>query len=79
MSHQVARVMLPLHVRSCVRLISFSIIIFFSKPALVHGYVQSLCTIEFPWKKRGSKTLYGITTLIAYYTGEIIDLVVKSN
>lgn len=31
------------------------------------------------WKKRGFKSLYGVTTLIAYYTGKVIDLVVKSS
>ncbi|XP_067208105.1 uncharacterized protein [Linepithema humile] len=31
------------------------------------------------WKKRGFKSLYGVTTLIAYYTGKIIDLVIKSS
>ncbi|XP_025152724.1 uncharacterized protein LOC109504083 isoform X2 [Harpegnathos saltator] len=30
------------------------------------------------WKKRGFTSLYGVTTLIGYYTGKIIDLVVKS-
>jgi len=31
------------------------------------------------WKKRGFKSLYGVTILIAYYTGKVIDLVVKSS
>ncbi|EZA54492.1 hypothetical protein X777_05747 [Ooceraea biroi] len=30
------------------------------------------------WKKRGFTSLYGVTTLIGYYTGKIIDLIVKS-
>lgn len=30
------------------------------------------------WKKRGFTSLYGVTTLIAYYTGKLMDLVVKS-
>lgn len=30
------------------------------------------------WKKRGFTSLFGITTLIAYYSGKVIDLVVKS-
>lgn len=29
------------------------------------------------WKKRGFSSLYGVTTLIGYYSGKIIDLVVK--
>jgi len=31
------------------------------------------------WKKRGFKSLYRVTTLIAYYSGKVIDLVVKSS
>ena len=31
------------------------------------------------WKKRGFKSLFGVTTLIGYYTGKIIDLVVRSS
>jgi len=31
------------------------------------------------WKKRGFTSLYGVTTLIAYYSGKVIDLVVKSS
>lgn len=31
------------------------------------------------WKKRGFKSLYGVTTLINYYSGKVIDLIVKSN
>lgn len=31
------------------------------------------------WKKRGFTSLYGITSLIGYYTGKIIDVVVKSS
>lgn len=31
------------------------------------------------WKKRGFKSLYGVTTLIGYYSGKVIDLVVKSS
>lgn len=31
------------------------------------------------WKKRGFSSLYGVTTLIAYYSGKVIDLVVKSS
>lgn len=31
------------------------------------------------WKKRGFLFLYGVTTLIAYHTGKVIDLVVKSS
>lgn len=31
------------------------------------------------WKKRGFKSLYGVTTLIGYYTGKVIDVVVKSS
>lgn len=31
------------------------------------------------WKKRGFKSLYGVTTLIGYYTGKVIDLIVKSS
>lgn len=30
------------------------------------------------WKKRGFKSLYGVTTLIAYHTGKVIDVDVKS-
>jgi len=30
------------------------------------------------WKKRGFTSLYGVATLIGYYSGKIIDLVVKS-
>ncbi|CAK9816232.1 hypothetical protein ANTPLA_LOCUS8931 [Anthophora plagiata] len=31
------------------------------------------------WKKRGFKSLYGVTTLIGYYSGKVIDLVMKSS
>lgn len=31
------------------------------------------------WKKRGFKSLYGVTTLIGYYSGKVIDLIVKSS
>jgi len=31
------------------------------------------------WKKRGFTSLFGVTTLIAHYTGKVIDLVVKSS
>lgn len=31
------------------------------------------------WKKRGFTSLYGVTTLIASYSGKVIDLVVKSS
>lgn len=30
------------------------------------------------WKKRGFSSLYGVTTLIGYYSGKVLDLVVKS-
>lgn len=31
------------------------------------------------WKKRGFKSLFGVTTLIAYYCGKVIDLDVRSS
>ncbi|XP_015187981.1 PREDICTED: uncharacterized protein LOC107072503, partial [Polistes dominula] len=31
------------------------------------------------WKKRGFCSLYGVTSLIGYYSGKIIDIVVKSS
>lgn len=31
------------------------------------------------WKKRGFTSLYGVTTLIAYYTGKVIDICTKSS
>ncbi|KAK0177232.1 hypothetical protein PV328_001308 [Microctonus aethiopoides] len=31
------------------------------------------------WKKRGFSSLHGVTSLIGYYTGKIIDIVVKSS
>jgi len=31
------------------------------------------------WKRRGFKSLYGVTTLIGYYSGKVIDFVVKSS
>lgn len=31
------------------------------------------------WKKHGFKSLYGVTMLIEYYSGKVIDLLVKSN
>lgn len=31
------------------------------------------------WKKRGFKSLYGVTTLIGYYSGKVIDLTVFSS
>jgi len=31
------------------------------------------------WKKRGFSSLFVVTTLIAYYTGKVIDLVVKNS
>lgn len=31
------------------------------------------------WKKRGFTSLYGVTTLIAHYSGKVIDFVVKSS
>ncbi|KYQ47031.1 hypothetical protein ALC60_13943 [Trachymyrmex zeteki] len=30
------------------------------------------------WKKRGFTSLYGVTTLIGYYCGKVVDLLVKS-
>jgi len=30
------------------------------------------------WKKRGFTSLFGVTTLIAYYSGKVVDLIVKS-
>lgn len=30
------------------------------------------------WKKRGFSSLFGVTTFIAYYSGKVIDFVVKS-
>lgn len=34
---------------------------------------------EGSWKKRGYSSLFGVTTLIGYYSGKIIDLIVKSS
>lgn len=31
------------------------------------------------WRKRGFQSLFGVTTLIGYYSGKIIDLLVKSS
>lgn len=31
------------------------------------------------WKKRGFTSLYGVTTLIGYYSGKVIDLIVKAS
>lgn len=31
------------------------------------------------WKKRGFTSLYGVTTLIGYYSGKVIDLIVKGS
>lgn len=31
------------------------------------------------WKKRGFKSLYGVTSLIGYYSGKVIDVAVKSS
>lgn len=31
------------------------------------------------WKKRGFTSLYGIATIIGYYSGKVVDLVVKSS
>jgi len=31
------------------------------------------------WKKRDFSSLFGVTTLIAYHTGKVIDLIVKNN
>lgn len=31
------------------------------------------------WKKRGFKSRYGVTTLIGYYSGKVIDIIVKSS
>ncbi|EFN61450.1 hypothetical protein EAG_00479, partial [Camponotus floridanus] len=31
------------------------------------------------WKKRGFSSLYGVITLIGYYSGKVVDLVVKSS
>jgi len=31
------------------------------------------------WKKRGFSSLFGVTTLIAYHTGKVIDLIVKNS
>ena len=31
------------------------------------------------WKKRGFTSLYGVMTLIGYYSGKVLDLVVKSS
>lgn len=31
------------------------------------------------WKKRGYTSLYGMTSLIGYYSGKIIDIFVKSS
>ncbi|CAD6219635.1 GSCOCG00011666001-RA-CDS [Cotesia congregata] len=31
------------------------------------------------WKKRGFKSLFGISSLIGYFTGKIVDVIVKSN
>ncbi|EZA47079.1 hypothetical protein X777_16771 [Ooceraea biroi] len=31
------------------------------------------------WKKRGFTSLFGVTTIIGYYSGKVIDLVVKSS
>lgn len=31
------------------------------------------------WKKSGFKSLYGVTTLLGYYMGKVIDLVIKSS
>ena len=30
------------------------------------------------WKKRGFTSLFGVTTLIAFYSGKVVDLIVKS-
>lgn len=30
------------------------------------------------WKKRGFAALYGVTTLIGYYSGKVVDIIVKS-
>jgi len=31
------------------------------------------------WKKRGFLSLFGVTTLITYHTGKVIDLIVKNS
>lgn len=31
------------------------------------------------WKKRGFTSLYGVTTIIGYYSGKVLDVVVKSS
>jgi len=31
------------------------------------------------WKKRGFSSLFGVTTLIAYHTGKVIDLIIKNS
>lgn len=31
------------------------------------------------WKKRGFTSLHGVTTLIGYYSGKVIDLIVKGS
>ncbi|KYN10702.1 hypothetical protein ALC57_17309 [Trachymyrmex cornetzi] len=44
---------------------------------------KSICNLKMSgdssWKKRSFESLYGVTTLIGYYSGKIIDLIVKSS
>jgi len=44
-----------------------------------HGRVKKNLKVsgDGTWKKRGFKSLYGVTTLIGYYSGKVIDLVEK--
>lgn len=46
-----------------------------------HGRPEKLIKVsgDGTWKKRGFKSRYGVTTLIGYSTGKVIDLVVKSS
>ncbi|KYN24381.1 hypothetical protein ALC57_04018 [Trachymyrmex cornetzi] len=45
-----------------------------------HGRIETHLKVsgDGSWKKQGFTFLYGITTLIAYYSGKVIDLLVKS-
>jgi len=46
-----------------------------------HGRIKKNLKVsgDGTWKKRGFKSLYGVTTLIGYYSDKVIDLVVKSS
>lgn len=74
------------NIRSCVNIVTEKYLSFAvreekemtSKETNVQNASDLNVSGDGTWKKRGFSSLYGVTSLIGYYTGKVLDLFVKS-